>query len=299
VLGTPRAYRSFAMLEGLFPNNLSRRGFLQRALAALTAGVGLPAWFAQELVAAEDEKRAREKKTVAPSDRIVLGVIGGGNPASRGTQLMDLVKRHKGVEMVAVCDVDARHRDLAAKKLAGRDVEKFEDFRKLLDRSDINAVIIATPDHWHTLIALEALRKGKDIYCEKPLTLTVTEGQTLVKAAKKTDRIFQVGSQQRSEYGGRFRLACELVRNGRLGKIKPIETRIGSNPTSPVIPAANPPKELNWDFWLGPTPKVPYRFVRMQSGGKGHREPAGPIFTNCHYEFRWWYAYSGGKMTDW
>src|SRR5262245_28741563 len=236
------------MLEGLFPNNLSRRGFLQRALAALTAGAGLPVWFAQEVIAAEEEKRARDKKPVAANDRIVLGIIGGGHPASRGTQLMGLLRRHKGVEMVAVCDVDGRHRDLAARAAGGRDVEKFEDFRKLLDRGDINAVVIATPDHWHTLIALEALRKGKDIYCEKPMTLTIAEGQVLVKAVKKAERIFQVGSQQRSEYGGMFRLACELVRNGRLGKIKTIETRIGSNPTSPEIPEVKPPKELNWDF---------------------------------------------------
>jgi predicted dehydrogenase len=287
------------MLEGLVPNHLSRRGFLQRALAALTAGAGLPAWFAQELIAAEQEKQAKEKKTVAANDRLVLGVIGCGHPNSRGTHIMALAKAHKGVEVAAVCDVDARHRDRAA-RLAGRDVEKFEDFRKLLDRSDLNAVLIATPDHWHTLIAMEALRKGMDIYCEKPLTLTVAEGQALVKAAKSTDRIFQVGSQQRSEYRGMFRLACELVRNGRLGKIRTIETRIGSNPTSPVVPPVDPPQELNWDFWLGPTPKVPYRFVQMQAGGGlPRRAPGGEVFTNCHYEFRWWYAYSGGKMTDW
>jgi predicted dehydrogenase len=283
------------MLEGLFSNNLSRRGFLQRALAALTAGAGLPVWFAQELVAAEEEKRVKDKKPVAANDRIVLGVIGVGSPASRGSHIMSLAKKHKGVEVVAVCDVDGRHRDRAAQQAGGRDVEKFEDFRKLLDRSDINAVLIATPDHWHTLIALEALRKGKDIYCEKPLTLTVAEGQVLVKAAKKADRIFQVGSQQRSEFGGKFRLACELVRNGRLGKLKTIETRIGANPTSPEIPEVKPPKELNWNFWLGPTPEVPYRYLeKKDTSGK-----KGPVFTNCHYEFRWWYQYSGGKMTDW
>src|SRR4051812_33990391 len=125
LIARTRRYRSFAMLEGLFLNNLSRRGFLQRALAGLTVGAGLPAWFAQELVAAEEEKRAREKKTVAANDRLVLGVIGGGHPNSRGTQIMALAKGHKGVEVAAVCDVDARHRDRAAHLAGGRDVEKF------------------------------------------------------------------------------------------------------------------------------------------------------------------------------
>jgi myo-inositol 2-dehydrogenase / D-chiro-inositol 1-dehydrogenase len=273
--------------EGLFQGNLSRRGFLQGSLATLM-GAGLPAWFAQELIAAEEEKRAKEKP-VAANDRLVLGVIGVGSPQSRGSHIMGLARRHKGIEVVAVCDVDSRHRERAAMLAGGKDVQKFEDFRQLLDRKDINAVIVATPDHWHTLVATDALRKGKDVYCEKPLTLTVAEGKALVKVAEQTNRVFQVGSQQRSEFGGRFRLACELVRNGRIGKLKTIETRIGSNPTSPTIPAVEPPKELNWDFWLGATPRVPYRYLKQ----------GGRVFTNCHYEFRWWYQWSGGKMTDW
>ncbi len=160
------------------------------------------------------------------------------------------------------------------------------DYRQVLDDKDINAVLIATPDHWHTLIALEALRKGKDIYCEKPMTLTVAEGQVLVKAAKKADRIFQVGSQQRSEFGGKFRLAVELVRNGRIGKIKTIETRISSNLTSPPIPEVKPPKELNWNFWLGPTPEVPYRYLEREVVDRRTGKKIKKIDTNCHYEFR-------------
>jgi predicted dehydrogenase len=261
--------------------NLSRRGFLQRSLAALTVGAGLPAWYAQEILAAEEKKAAQDSKAVAANDRLVMGAIGIGSPQSRGLAIMgDALGLNRGIQYVAVCDVDENHRKRAAGILKERGMEAkfYKDFRTLLDRKDIDAVTIATPDHWHTLVALDALRKGKDIYCEKPLTLTIAEGQVLVKVARGTDRVFQVGSQQRSD--ARFRLACELVRNGRLGKIKRVETRIGANPTGTFKPAPVP-ASLDWDFWLGQTPKVEY------------------IPQRCHYEFRWWYEYSGGKMTDW
>jgi predicted dehydrogenase len=260
--------------------NFSRRGFLQRSLTALTLGAGLPLWYAREVLAVEDEKKADPNKSVAPSERIVMGAIGIGPQPRRGRDIYNDARGQKGVEYVAACDLDTKHLDFAANlmKENGFSCEKYKDFRQLLDRKDINAVTIAVPDHWHTLIAIDALRKGKDVYCEKPLTLTIAEGQALVKVANETGRIFQVGSQQRSD--ARFRLACELVRNGRIGKIKAIETRIGSNPTGTFKPAPVPP-ELDWDFWLGQTPLVKY------------------VPQRCHYEFRWWYEYSGGKVTDW
>jgi predicted dehydrogenase len=270
--------------------NLSRRGFLQRSLATLTVGAGLPAWYAREVLAAQQEQAAQEKKSIAANDRIVMGAIGIGSPRGRGLAITnDALSLKRGVEVAAVCDVDGRHRERAANLLKekGMSCQQYRDFRELLDRKDINAVLIATPDHWHTLIAIDAMRKGKDVYCEKPLTLTVAEGQALVKTAKQTGRIFQVGSQQRSSAG--FRLVCELVRNGRIGKVQTVETRIGANPTSPSLPKVEPPKELDWDFWLGPTPKVDY----VELVEKKH------TYTRCHYEFRWWYDYSGGKMTDW
>jgi len=256
--------------------NLSRRGFLQRSLLSLTAA-GLPLWYGRELMAAEDEKNGKAKEPSA-NERLRIGLIGCGGMGQGdcGDALAS-----KQVELVAVCDVDRKHAEDAVKKL-GKDsseVKIYKDFRELNDRKDIDAVIVATPDHWHTLCAIDAMRKKKDVYCEKPLTLTIAEGKALVKVAKDTERIFQVGSQQRSD--PTFRLACELVRNGRLGKLRRVETLIGENPRGGPFKTEEPPSELDWDFWQGQTPDVPY------------------IKERCHYQFRWWYEYSGGKMTDW
>jgi predicted dehydrogenase len=267
--------------------NLSRRGFLERSLLALTAGAGLPAWYARDVLAAEEEGRPRK---AAAKDRVVVGAIGIGSPASRNLQLLnDVLGLKRDIRYAAVCDVDGRHVKRAADILGKKDmkVDQVKDFRQVNDRKDIDAVLIATPDHWHALIAIDAMRKGKDVYCEKPLTLTVAEGRAVADVARKTGRVFQTGSQQRSD--ARFRLACQLARAGRLGKITRVEARIGANPTSPELPSVAPPKELDWDFWLGPTPKVDY--MVLTRGGR--------TYTRCHYEFRWWYDYSGGKMTDW
>ncbi len=272
--------------------NLSRRGFLQRSLAGLTVGAGLPAWYAREVLAAEQEKA--EPKKPAANEMLNLGIIGTGD---RSKQLIGDLRRHGGWQIRAVCDVDTKHRDEVAeivrkyqdeKKLA-TDITKHEDFRELLGRKDIDAVLIVTPDHWHTLPAIAAMKAGKDVYCEKPMTLTVEEGQALVNVARATDRVFQVGSQQRSD--ARFRLACDLVRNGRVGKVKTVETRIGGNPTSKPLEVVPVPEGLNWDFWLGQTPKVDYV---LDKASKDRFPPS-----RCHYQFRWWYEYSGGKMTDW
>jgi predicted dehydrogenase len=261
--------------------NLSRRGFMQRSLAAMAAA-GLPGWYAQESFAFDQEKAVQNKK--ADKDKIVMGAIGIGSPQSRGRAIYGDARRQKGVQYVAACDVDQRHLDNALammKKDGFKDAKGHKDYRELLANKDIDAVTIAVPDHWHTLIAIEALNQGKDVYCEKPLTLTVAEGQALLKVAKKANRVFQVGSQQRSDR--RFRLACELVRNGRIGKIKTVETRIGGIDPKKVGPfkTAPVPEGLDWKFWQGQTAKVDY------------------VPQRCHYEFRWWYEYSGGKMTDW
>jgi predicted dehydrogenase len=269
--------------------NLSRRGFLARSLAGLTVGAGLPAWSAREVLAQEQESQAQRNRPVAANDRIVIGMIGIGSPNSRGMQLLhDLRPHQRGVEVAAICDVDRRHRERALTAVndfnrqagrEGRAVAQHEDYRDLLRNRDINAVVVAVPDHWHTIVYLAAMRAGKDVYGEKPLTLTVDEGKALVRVARDTRRILQTGTQQRSDT--RFRLACELVRNGRVGRVQTVETRIGDNPVGGPFPVVAVPDGLNWDFWQGQTPRVDF------------------VERRCHYEFRWWYEYSGGKMTDW
>lgn len=266
---------------------LSRRGFLRRSLAALfIAGcsrstqsppveMGLPDWYARERQAATEEQDARTRKTVAANDRIRVAVIGAG---TRGSTLISRCRSFPQVELTAVCDVDGRRAEEAV-TAAGNRPPTCRDFRDLLSRRDIDAFVIATPDHWHALIAIPALKAGKDVYCEKPLSLTIAEGRAIVQAARRHGRILQVGSQQRSEEP-QFHLACELVRNGRLGKLKTIHALVGSNPVGgPFSPATAPP-ELDWELWLGPAPKADYIVERCRG-------------------WRGWYEYGGGRLTDW
>lgn len=268
--------------------NLSRRGFLQRSLGTLAAA-GLPTWYAQQLLAAQDEVAV--KKTSA-NDRLTMGVVGIGSPQSRSLQVVG--ESNPSVQSGQLtftlgCDVDAAHRKRATDVMRQRGFKDFEantkDFRDLVNNKSLDCLLVTTPDHWHAQVAIEALKAGKDVYCEKPLTLTVAEALAVQKVVKDTGRVLQTGSQQRTVYRGMFRLAVELARAGRVGKIKTIECRVGGNPTSGAIPETPVPEGLDWDLWLGPTAQVPYRKRGMQ--------------TNCHYEFRWWYEYSGGKMTDW
>ncbi len=250
---------------------VTRRSFLKKCSLA-AAAMGLPAWFVERDLA----EAAPRPKRLGPNDRPAIALIGcGGQGRWDGTNAM-----HFG-DLVAVCDVDDTHAAAAAEQYGkkGRTPDKYNDFRKVLERDDINIIVNATPDHWHTLINLAAAKAGKDVYGEKPLTLTIDEGKHMVKVIRKSGIVFQTGTQQRSSE--KFRLACELVRNGRIGQLKqitvwlPAGLRDGPFSPSPV------PQGLNWDFWLGQAPKVDY------------------VKQRCHANFRFWYDYSGGTMTDW
>jgi predicted dehydrogenase len=249
-------------------------------VAAATVA-GLPEWFARESVAAERARIADTPRRIGPNDTIQFGAIGVGG--SKGGYRQGLNDTHaaaskQGCKVIAVCDLDKTHCEEGAASF-GADTARIHDFRELLSRKDIDAVVIGTPDHWHVQVAVTALRAGKDVYCEKPLTLTIDEGKKLTQVARQTGRVFQVGSQQRSD--ARFRLACELVRNGRLGKIKTVTACLPTGPTGGPFEPQPVPADFDFDFWLGPTPVADYFPERT------------------HGVFRWFLTYSGGMMTDW
>ncbi len=233
-----------------------------------------------------------------PSDRIVIGHIGLG---WRGFELLRQTYRNPHFRIAAVADLDLSFLmkrlqflddqaaiDRAWVKAEGWDclpaptpaggADPYLDYRYLLDRKDIDAVVIAVPDHWHARAFIDALDTGKDVYGEKPLSLTINQGRAVVRKVQETGRVFQTGMQQRSD--PLFRTACEYVRNGRLGTLKRIRILIrGTNAIDP-LPDAPVPPGLDWDRWLGPAPKVPYNPQR------------------CHVTFRWFWDYSGGQITD-
>ena len=254
--------------------NHTRRTFLKSTAGAVAAAsVPYFSW-TQKTLAAE---------SVSKNDRLSIGMIGAG-----GMGCGNMRSAAPYLDVVAIADVDAKRRDKANADLSDGKADVYEDYRKVLERDDIDVVHVATPDHWHTKPLVEAMLAGKDVYCEKPLTLTIDEGKLIRKVQKETGRIVQVGTQQRSTFP-LFVKAIAIVQAGRLGRIKRVQAAIGGGPTSPAIPVAAVPEELNWDRWLGPVPAVDYRW--MEGGKRGN--------TNCHYEFRWWYEYSGGKLTDW
>ena len=235
-----------------------RRQFLRRSLQ-IASSAAVPAIWARCSSGAE-----------SANQRLGIGCIGVG---WRGT-FVSKTACQLG-QKVACADVDRRR----AEKFAGGDCPAYQDYRKLLDRKDVDVVIIGTPDHWHTKILIDAVQAGKDVYCEKPLTLTIDEGKKICQAVKQTGRVVQVGTQQRSS--GQFLMAVAVAQSGRLGKVLTATCSIGGGPAGGPFPTANPPAHLDWDRWLGQCPVVPYT---------PHR---------CHGYFRWWLEYSGGKLTDW
>jgi predicted dehydrogenase len=213
----------------------------------------------------------------AANEQIRLGIIGVGN---RGDQLIDAFLPHKDARIVAVCDVYEPYIGFATKKIGG-DPDTYKEYRKLLDRQDIDAVIIATPDHWHALQFIDACAAGKDVYVEKPLSLVVGEGRHMVEAARHHDRITQMGVQRRSSEP--CRQAVELIRSGAIGTVTACRSFhiVNESPMGLGSPADSaPPPGLDWNLWLGPAPKVPYNENR------------------CLYKFRWFRDYSGGQLTN-
>jgi predicted dehydrogenase len=218
----------------------------------------------------------------SPNDKIRLGLIGAG---SRGNQLLDSFFKQSDIEIIAVADVDDRHAGETAervKKEKGNLPQSARDYRFLLDRKDLDAVIIATPDHWHALPAIQAVLAGKDVYVEKPVAHNVAEGQAMLHAARKTNKIMAVGTQQRSS--SHFQRAVEIVRSGQLGKIFWVQTWNFEN-ISPVgmgkYPDGEAPSHVDYDRWLGPAPLRSFNPNRF------------------HLLFRWFFDYAGGMMSDW
>jgi predicted dehydrogenase len=243
----------------------TRRAFLRDTSAAVLAA-GLTPYFFTADAEAQD-------KPAAKNDRFRIGAI--------GMRYQGSVVAEKALEygdVVAICDVDRLIAEKARQQFGGK-ADLYEDYRKLLERKDIDVITIGTPDHWHTAMVVDACRAGKDVYVEKPLTLTVDEGKLLTRVVRETGRVVQVGSWQRSDH--QFRLGVELVRQGRIGRLERVDVILGKNKTGGPFQVKEPPSQLNWDLWQGQTPSVPY------------------IEERCHYTFRWWYEYSGGQMTDW
>jgi predicted dehydrogenase len=258
----------------------TRRDFLKTTILAGTAPLLLPhqTWAADS----------------SANEKLSLGFIGMGK---QNSGLMHGFIRRSDTLVLAVCDVDTTRRENAKKTVetyygdqmksgAYKGCATYNDFRELIARKDIDAVVIATPDHWHAIIAIAAADAGKDIYCEKPMAHSIHEGRAMVKAVRRNKRIFQVGSMQRSST--EFRVACELVRNDVVGKIQRIEVAVGG----PGVPCDLPPETaepgLDWDRWLGPAPLRPYNSVLSPRGVHDHF----PAWRNYR-------EYGGGMVTDW
>jgi predicted dehydrogenase len=251
--------------------HISRRSFLRRTTLA-AAATGLPFWFVQRQLAAAETIAP----VTSPNDRPGIALIGCG-----GMGQGDAANAARFADIVAVCDVDESHVENAAKKFTrdGKTPAKFTDFRKLLEREDVHAIIQATPDHWHTLINIAAAQAKKDVYGEKPLTLTIDEGHHVIQAVRKNKIVFQTGTQQRSSTY--FHLACELVRNQRLGRLQEVHVFVPEGIRGNHFKKVSVPAGFNYDFWLGQAPTAEYFTER------------------CHGTFRWWFDYAGGPVTDW
>jgi predicted dehydrogenase len=232
---------------------------------------------------------------MGPGDRITIGFIGFGK---RSRQILGRFLRIEGAQVVAVSEV-VRERREQGRKLVDKHYAQpgargpstgcaaYNDFRELLARDDIDAVVIGTPDHWHAIQTVAAAAAGKDIYCEKPMSLVIAHGRKMVQAVRRHDVIFQTGSQQRSEYGGKFRQAVELVRNGRIGTVKRVHVGVGGPPVPCNLPDEPCPDGTDWEMWNGPAP------------ARGYHHELCPRGIHNHFPaFRRYREYAGGGLAD-
>lgn len=258
---------------------MKRRDFIQKTAATATVFSIVPS-------------HVLGKKGIAPNDKIQLGFIGVGR---QGRGLMTNFVRYESASVVAACDVDRKkmafftetfHNELSKNKKPSQNILEIASYRDLLSRIDIDAVVIASPDHWHAQMAVDAAKAGKDIYCEKPLSSTVAEGRAMVDAARKYDRVFQTGSMQRS--WDQFRHAVELIRNGYIGEIKEVKVAIGAPYRSCDLPTQQAPETIDWDAWVGPAPYRGYHF-----------DLACPLEDKRWGMWREYYPFGGGMVTDW
>ena len=251
--------------------DITRRRFLKNATGITAGAIAFPYIVSSSALG--------NAGNVSASNRIVMGCIGMGG---MGTGDMRGFLNKKEVQVVAVCDVDKSQRDKAKKnvdeKYKNNDCKTYLDFRDVIAREDIDALSLAMPDHWHSIPAVMGAAAGKDIHAQKPLARTIAEGRAICDAVRRYGIIWQTGSQQRSSSD--FHRACELVRNGRIGKVTRVEVGLptgGGSDNKPVQPI---PEGVDWNFWLGPAPWVPYRGI-------------------MHWNWRWMMDYSGGQLTDW
>jgi len=252
---------------------ITRRDFVKKASGTVIGAVSFPYFISSSAVGKVGK--------VAASNRITIGLIGVG---SHGTAVnLKSFLGSSDAQVVAVCDVDTsrrdRARDMVNEKYDNRDCAAYNDFREIINRDDIDTVMISTPDHWHTLISIAAAKTGKDVQCEKP-TLTIREGRILCDTIKRYNRVFQMSTEDRSVHV--YHRMAELVRNGRIGKLHTIRVKLPDCPDIPGDPTPMPvPEGFDYDMWLGPAPWAPYTKDR------------------CHYYFRGILDYSGGTLTDW
>ncbi len=256
---------------------ISRREFVGTGLKSTAAALALPYIVPSTVLG--------KNGSVSPSEKITLGFIGVGWKGFEGCwgSLLQSFIKMDDCRILAVCDIDENYLNRAKKYVdnfyKNRDCKTYVDFREVISRGDIDAVVIATPDHWHAIQAIQACKNGKDVYCEKPLSLTIEEGRAMVNAARRFGRIVQTGSQSRSN--ARLKFNCEAIKNGMIGEIKSMIATCGGPPVIYQLPEEPTPSNVHWDMWVGPSP---YR----------------PFSSNLHpLGFRSFYGYGGGGIADW